>query len=363
MILGNLGPLAMPAHADLLASLADDQQSVRRQAASALRRVPAESRAGRLGLAGALRHPDDFIRREAAYALAEQAAACADIAPELGELAASADPDLRHAALRILMKLDPAAALPVLMLRLEAGETATRSGAAHAIGAFGPRAGVAVPALTRLLRQPELQAAALQALEALGIAARPAVPDLVELLRTSAPSSEASLGAARTLGSIGAEARAALPHLRAILADAPLNEATGRARKAAAQALQRILAPGDPDLSGYARRLARSLGSLEAFTRAEAARSLVDLGSAAAPAMDALRRRLRQDDIPKIRYLAAEALGGMGASAKPAIEDLRRACGDPDPSVRRKAAEALAILVGLADCDFPRPAAPDQPAS
>jgi HEAT repeat protein len=201
-----------------------------------------------------------------------------------------------------------------------------------------------VPALLRQLDQPERRTAALAALADLGPAARPALPALMAMLRSAAPSSEEFPAAARALGRIGPEARPALPFLRSVLITAKLNEATGRGREAAAAAVRAILAPEDPGLATYARRLARALADTDPFVRVEAARGLRELGPCAAPAVPELRRALRRDPAPKIRALAAEALGAIGPQAGAARDDLRRATRDSEDGVRRQAVVALAAL-------------------
>jgi hypothetical protein len=121
-------------------------------------------------------------------------------------------------------------------------------------------------------------------------------------------------------------------------------EATGRYRDALATAISELAGAGDPALVAYAERLARALDSGDAWTRVEAARALASLGSAAGPAVPALRRALLTDAQPKIRALAAQALGAVGPQARAALPDLEKALGDPEPSVRQQATRAIKSL-------------------
>jgi len=121
-------------------------------------------------------------------------------------------------------------------------------------------------------------------------------------------------------------------------------EATGRYRNTLAAAIREIAGEGDPALSAYAERLGYALSSEDAWTRVEAARALAPLGSAAGPAVPALRRSLLTDEQPKVRALAADALGAMGARARVALPDLEKALGDPDHTVRRQATLAITSI-------------------
>ena len=266
------------------------------------------------------------------------------MAPELGRLIEHPSDPVRHAALRTLARIGPEAALPILIPYLSHREPAVRMWTAQTVGGFGAAAEPAAPTLMAMLGDHESRYLAIETLGRLGPASRPAIPRLIAMLDEPDPSWELRWRAVRVLGQNGPAARPALPKLQTELAGARLVEATGRYRDALATAIREIAGEGDPALVAYAERLARALSSGDAWTRVEAARALAPLGSAAGPAVPALRRALRTDAQPKIRALAAEALAAVGPQARVALPDLEKALGDPDPSVRQGATRAIKSL-------------------
>jgi len=86
--------------------------------------------------------------------------------------------------------------------------------------------------------------------------------------------------------------------------------------------------------------LTECLDDPSANTRREAARTLVSLGEAAAPAVPALTERLEDPDLAT-RVLAAQALGRVGASAADVLAGLVGCLRDSDSVLRGAAAKAL----------------------
>ncbi len=343
-VLGRLGPEAKGALPAVLGALQDGDAEVRRLAASALGEVPAETRDGRLGLVATLRHQYHYARDQAVRALGKLGAAAADVAPEVGRLVEHPSDPVRHAALRALSRMGPEVALPILIPHLTHNDRAVRMWTAQTVAGFGAAAAPAVPTLMAMLDDHESRFLALDTLGRLGPASQPVIPRLIAMLDEPDPSWEFRWRLVRVLGQSGAAARPALPKLRAELAGARLVEATGRYRDALATAIREMAGEGDPALAPYAERLARALSSGDAWTRVEAVRALAPLGSAAGPAVPALRRALLTDAQPKIRALAAEALGAVGPQARVALPDLEKALGDPDPTVPRQATRAIQSL-------------------
>ena len=341
LVLAGLGPEAKGAFPAILAVLQDDNAEVRRLAASALGRVPAETRDDRLGLVATLRHRDHYARDQATLALGNLGAGAADVAPDLGRLVEHPSDPVRHEALRTLARMGPEAALPVLIPYLTHRDPAVRLEAARTVAGFGAAAGAAVPTLIAMLDDHEGRYLALDTLGRLGAASQPAIPRLIALLDEPDPSREIRTRVARVLARNSPAARGALPTLRAELAGLGLVEATGGYRDALTTAIREMAGDGDPALIAYAERLARALGGWDAWTRVEAARALAPLGPAAGPAVPALRRALLTDAQPKIRALAAEALGAVGPRARVALPDLQQALGDSDETVRRQAGRAI----------------------
>ncbi len=340
-VLGSLGREAKGALPAILGVIQDDDAEVRRLAASALGGVPAETRDDRLGLVATLLHRDSYARDQAERALGSLGVGVADVAPELGRLVEHPRDPVRHATLRTLGRIGPEVALPILIPYLAHRDPAVRMGTAQTVAGFGAAAKPAVPTLIAMLGDQESRHLALHTLARLGPVSQPAIPRLIAMLDEPDPSRELRSLAARVLGQNGPAAQAALPKLRAELAGERLVEATGRYRDALATAIHEIAGEGDPVVVAYAERLARALSGWDPWARAEAARALAPLGSAAGPAVPALRRSLLTDDQPKVRALAADALGAMGPRARVALPDLEKALGDPDPAVRRQATHAI----------------------
>jgi HEAT repeat protein len=189
-----------------------------------------------------------------------------------------ADPAVRTNVLAILAGLGPAAkpALDDIIKELDDAEADHAGEAAVAIGAIGPEAAAAVPALRRLVgdaaKAPGLRYSAAYALGRIGPAAKEADPDLRKLAETDdelmatvaiwaalkvAPEDKSlferavpllrralrgdremvRLEAAVALGDIGPAAATAIPILELVAEDDPVKGV----RNAAAEALQKIL--------------------------------------------------------------------------------------------------------------------------
>lgn len=153
-------------------------------------------------------------------------------------LASDASVDVRVAVAAALGALGPAAreALPALIEASTAPEPKVRAGAALALAKVGREVKETVPALVRALEdaEPAVRFAAAQAVGGLGPTASEAVPGLVRTLRDTNPSIQQE--AIRALGNVGPAARAATADLRKLME----NDQLRSLRPAVEQALAKI---------------------------------------------------------------------------------------------------------------------------
>ncbi len=194
-------------------------------------------------------------------------------------------------------KVRPQAAVPGLIAALKDKDNdwKVRSYAAEALGAIGPDAKAAVPALIAALNDDQWRVQP-YATEALGKIGAAAVLGLIAALKDKDPHVRSN--AADALGAIGPDAKAVVPGLIAALKD------------------------NDWKVRWYA---AKILGAI---------------GPGAKAAGPGLIAALKDNDW-KVRSAAAEALGAIGPDAKAAVPGLIAALKDNDRKVRSSAAEAL----------------------
>jgi len=152
------------------------------------------------------------------------------------------------------------------------------------------------------------------------------------------PSVDVQVVATETLAKVGEEVRAELlAILQARLDDraSPL-----RLRVASAHTLAHFTGTGERPIAV----LIESLRAADPSVRRAAASALGCLGGRAAQAVPALLTAARDRRECNARYAALWALRDLGPKARPAAGGLRGLLEDPDPRVRRFAAEALARL-------------------
>lgn len=345
-----------------VADLASPSARVRRDAAQALRTAPTLPEAAIPALAKALKDDDALVRQAAVAALAKAGPAASPAAADLVGLLPGEDGNV----VRVLVGIGKPA-VPALTRVLDGGTPKAQQAALQALGAIGPDAAAALPALRAVLADPKakeesgrerLKAAAL-ALGQFGPAGKEAVPDLIGAVTGWDNYSGENPAAIEALGALGPVAKDAVP----VLIE-ELQRPGGkyhRRRVVAAWALGRI---GDP---AALTPLIRMLDRDDNEEQAAAAAALGGFGPAAADAVPVLTSIVRGfGDIRAIfdkgtRERAIEALGAIGRPAVPGLVELLR---DPNKDSRRNAALTLArigpaaaeavpdLLKMLADKDF-----------
>lgn len=374
-------------HVGALASaLRDPDVDVRTAAASALGCTGADARSATKDLVGALRDPDAVVRRAAARALGRippdaTAASALTLAlhdEDAGVVETAAE------ALSWAVAV-PESAVPHLIAALQRKERTWAEPSAmsetsplRSIGealanALAATGGVAVPALTRALSDPNpfVRQWAAIALYKMGRAAMPAAPALSRaardehvLVRCSAMRALGVLGvpdvpAARDalVGDAqlaGGEARpqawddeAVMIAALAMLCPPPTREEEDAARHGAEADIHairaRLAAMPPPPLAAPAAAplLVAALGDGSAKVRLAAAQALGLCGQDYAPAVDALVAALRSAD----EYLARDATLGLARLARtspPVVAALTDAMARAEPAVRIRLVDALA---------------------
>jgi len=151
--LREMGAYAKEALPALRSRLDDEDVYVRLSAAAALLAIHGDERAALAILSDALKHPDEEVRREAAWQLGNAGAAAKAAGPVLREAFSDHVPRMRIAAVRALAEVDPEDETVVAMLTSLLDEhtpSLQRSLAAQTLGQLGSRAKTAMPVLQRI---------------------------------------------------------------------------------------------------------------------------------------------------------------------------------------------------------------------
>lgn len=233
--------------------------------------------------------------------------------PILTEMLNDKDQWARCVAATTLGQIGPEAksAIPVLVEKLKDHMETVGRAAGEALGKMGPEATTAVPAITRLL-QTQHHVTAAWALWNVTHDAEKAVPPLLASLKNG------NSNAARTLGRIGPEAKAAVPVLTELLTHKEQST-----RYNAASALGKI----GPEAKAAVPALTDLLKDQSIFNRGAAAEALGKIGPEAKAAKNAMA--------------AADALGRIGPGAKAAIPSLTQWLKTNDSLFRLRVAIAL----------------------
>jgi HEAT repeat protein len=313
-VLGEIGPPARRALPALLCCSEDQVAEVRRQAEDAvLRVVPAAGPERVADLTGLLAAQNARVRHEAARLLGELGEGAGPAVPALLPLLEDPDWGVRSAPFEALKRIDAGTLASRLVEWLPSPDRQRGNRASFELARLGPAAWPAVPALLRLLEQPD-PVAWWRAREALKGIDRQALDDhdrdQIPVRSAQLASGDADtrleatirLGApAMDQGAVAVRARRrALPAMRRALADPD-----DRVRHQAAHAVWNTDAEGTPELVPA---LIENLASADASIRRDAARDLsllVDPNTR--PAVPALLRLLAHPD-GRVREAARKAL-------------------------------------------------------
>jgi HEAT repeat protein len=226
-------------------------------------------------------------------------------------------------------------AVPELVkILLDKSEKRRATFAAWALGAIGPDAKEAVPALMKAADMKYddvgktwkpwyIHGFIAWALGKIGPEAKESVPTLVKIM--GGPCQRSQPAATWALGRMGTAAKPAEAALLKKLGD----------RYCGYYAAHALAAIGESTVPGLTKSLAGG--------NSRAADALRDIGEKAAGATSALSAALSHAD-PHVRVAAARALGAVGPKAASAAPALAKALGDEDFNVRHAAAAALGKL-------------------
>jgi HEAT repeat protein len=298
------------------ARLADDDARVRLAAARVLVHAdPSRARAAVPVLADAAFSRDRAVRLEALQPLAALGPVARSALPDLLRRVRSGDLETRFYTAKVLDAADHSTwptFVPVFAEVARDGSPSERRTAAQRLGATGPDAATALPALRRMLTSDELQMNRLTAAEAIGRIAPDDAADAVGVL----------------VDALGDPTE-----------DNPKRD---RFRRAAFRGLREI---GPPAKAAGPALLEMMRAALDAELRAEAAVTIIAIEpDSAKPAYDAFRAHLRlsgsnSDDDDWLGWLPA-----LGKAAKPLLPDLITALKGKFDSRVLVILEVLAIL-------------------
>jgi HEAT repeat protein len=227
--MGTEGETAVPA---LIKVLEDKEAAVRQKAATTLGTLGPVAKTAVAPLAKALKDENSGVRAEAAFALSKMGSEALPALEQLGE----ALKDIQEVRLNALAAIealgsDAKSLMPLLIKTLVEKDKETRLKAIAAVGAIGPDAKDAIPNLISLLESKDFTTSAGEALVKIG---KVAVTPLMNALKH--PKWEARLGAVKSLGLFGSDAKRALVMLNLMAT----RDSNSDVRKACLEAIKRI---------------------------------------------------------------------------------------------------------------------------
>ncbi len=359
--LGQIGPAATKAVPALRDALRDSDQWVRRCVVTALGQIGAVSEiinafrkydslrnskvdmfggvgpAAVPGLIQALWDEHHYIVREAAYALGRIGPAAVEAVPALIDALGGEDTDAQDEVTVALVKIGPAAVPALIDVLRGGGEGVGR--AADALGAIGPAAVEAVPALADALRDEDadVRSCVAYALGKIGPGAAPAASALADALRNGDRLFQHV--AVMALEEIGHGAAEAVPALVVAIGDSWV-------QSAAEYALVKI----GPAAVEAVPALVVALSDPSRVVRSGAVRALEAIGPAAIPALiDAFRKGDAGGSVRVWGDLAEDlprSLFYSGPGAGEAVSALTALLDDPVDGLRNWAREMLERVGG-----------------
>ncbi|HKI30664.1 MAG TPA: HEAT repeat domain-containing protein [Gemmataceae bacterium] len=336
--LGALKTAAAPAVPSLVPLLQDRDESVRTAAAEAIAQVGSLNGAATETLIEGLTSPDNIVRAQTAEALGTIGAGAEEAAPALVKAMKDDNDRVRAKAVEALGKIGESAAgaaVPGLVRALRDQDNWVSALAAEALGQMGESADGAIPALVRALGHPnpQVRGNAAEALGKMGAAAAGARPALEKAFRDADGAVRSQ--ATRALGMIGGSTPASEQIILAALQDADPLVRTA--------AVESVGLWGEPSAAAL-RSLAALLDDANDQVKVEAIRVLPRLAGATPDVIDALCRRLLDDDSAWVQVHAALALGQLGAAAAVAGGPLLCAVQTGEVSVREQSLRAIAMI-------------------
>jgi HEAT repeat protein len=241
--------------------------------------------------------------------------------------------DMQYSAVYAIQKMGSVAkeVVPELLQAFDkSSDWMVRAAAAYALANAEKYAIRALPTLQKNLKTEkygEVRVAICKAIGSMGSEAKEAVPQLILGLEDLDES--VVQAAAEALGNIGPSARIAIPNLIQVLSSYGANE-----REAAAKALAKIGTSSIPKLK-YMLQFSEDTGA-----RQGAAMALRYMGVHAAPAISTLILALKMD-IPVVKKEAALALGEIGPVSASSMSALIEASRDESEIVRKAVSDAL----------------------
>jgi HEAT repeat protein len=275
-------------------------------------------------LVSALQVSDEHVRLNSAIALGKIGAPAVD---RVVKLLKNTSPSDRYYAIWTLGWIGPAAksATPMVIQSLADKDNGVRRKAAYTLGRIAPDAKTAIPPLIQAFADSneDVRKAAAESLAKFGAESAPALLDALHN-----ESLTLRIEAIRALGSLGSEAKSAIPQLNALF-----QKGEGKLAFEASDALGKIGKPAVP-------ALADALKSDRPEVRSRAIQVLGKVGADAVPVLvDALA-----DKQADVRVNAASALTPLRMSDKMVVLALAHAVHDTDARVRQQSLRALQML-------------------
>lgn len=318
-----------------------------------------------------LADPNAHVRREVIEALHAIEPGPEVVLPLLVKQLQDSDPTVRMRALHTLAEQGKTA-MPRLVEALASDETAYW--ACLVAAEIGPDAAPAVPALTKLLddEQLDIRREAILALAAIGEAAAPAVPALAKSLDCEVNNAPATY-ALGTIGNLPADVQAKIEK-NAKSSDAVLATVSAWAiarvnpddPKAMRRALKRLIGQvmgGSPEMR---RAAANGLLALEpdpeiarplweaALEKADDESKMAAMDAMASLGAPVVPRLIESLEDPKLRPYAAAILARIAPKSAEAAEAISELIRDENPMTRREAIFALAKIGPEAKATVPK---------
>jgi len=346
MTLAAIGPAAEPAIPKLTEMLKDPESGVRLAAIYALGAMGPKAKSATAALEPGLKSKDLFTATLTTLALARiqegdeayQTKLKKEMLPTVFEAVKDKNRKVRIAAVQALNTLNPGpqVVIPAFARMIKTADAETISNVVEAVSTLGTKA---VPGLINGLAVKEVRQQAAEALGRIGEPAAPAVPALIDAMDDERP--EVRREVLFALGSIGPQAKPAVGAARKALSDADPS-----VRYSAVWALGRI----GPDAAEALDELEKDVCNTDdPYFGSVCAWAMIRIDSKnekrLKQALPVLIKALEHER-GFVRSEAATTLGMIGPRAKDALPALKKAASDPDETVAKAAADAIAKITG-----------------